>query len=69
MNELIAVLRRCARCREHRSIDEFRGLAHLCDRCILTNGLRAHATTIVRSRAIVLTNKGRNALMETAPVA
>lgn len=63
MSEEIAVLRRCRKCRDWRSIDMFTPLGKLCQRCVRGKTATGY---IGRMRGMVITDKGRATLRAMA---
>lgn len=63
----IGILRFCQRCHVWRSIDQYAGTARLCRECVRTEPYR-RSGYITPARAILLTDKGREAIREDAAV-
>jgi hypothetical protein len=66
MRGQIGILRRCQRCDELLSIEQFEPLGRLCMACSKSPGRVKAVERIAYARAIVLTPKGRAAIREFA---
>ncbi len=56
------ILRKCGRCREWLTIDDYDGLAKVCRWCMFSNAPKIIGPSI--SRGIVITESGRELLRE-----
>jgi hypothetical protein len=63
--EQIAILRRCARCKQYESIDRFKGLGKVCYPCMRTSGVRRIGNRgQANARRIAITESGRELLRQ-----
>lgn len=62
----VGILRRCRRCFDYRSIDQFAPLGKVCQRCVLKGSAHGHHARI---RGYALTPKARAYLNEGRVVA
>jgi hypothetical protein len=58
----VAILRKCVRCSQWITIDNFQGTGHMCRPCLLGRVYIGNAGSI--SRTIVMTDKGRAKVAE-----